>query len=94
MPFSFGDWEALCGSYVLFEISPVFHIHQLQVQVVSHGELMVDFSHGGREIVSGEEHSDRDALAPHRSAVHDLVLGDRLALITGDGTCQARAGEG
>ena len=79
---------------MLLEISPVFHIHQLQVQVVAHRELMVDFAHGGREIVPCEEHPDRDAFSPHRSAVHDLVLGDRLALITGDGTCQTRAGEG
>ena len=40
------------------------------------GKFLVDIPHGGSEVVSREEHANGNALAPHRSTVHDLVSVD------------------
>ena len=50
------------------------------------GKFLVDIPHGGSEVVSREEHANGNALAPHRSTVHDLVFGNSLVLMEGVGT--------
>lgn len=41
--------------HLLFEVAPLLLVDQHQVQVVAHGELLVDVSHGGSQIITGQE---------------------------------------
>lgn len=79
-------------SHLLFEVSPIFLIHENQVKEVLDGELLVDVTHGRREVVPRQEHPDRDTLASHWGSVHDLVLGNSLVLRERVRTCQNNGG--
>lgn len=55
--------NTLCGqsdrllslAYLLFEVASLLLVDQHQVQVVAHGELLVDVSHGGSQIVTSQK---------------------------------------
>lgn len=49
-------------THLLFEVAPFLLIDQHQVEVISHGELLVDVPHGGGELIAGQEEPDRDGL--------------------------------
>lgn len=65
---------------LLFKIPAVLRVHQHQIQIIPHRKLLVDVPHRRGQIVTGQKHPYRDALAPDRRTVHDLVLGDVFVL--------------
>merc|ERR1719215_1139691 len=67
---------------LLLEVSPVLLVDEHQVEEVFDRELVVNVLERGCQVVEpAKEESDRDGLAPDGRAVHDLKLGDRLALV-------------
>lgn len=40
---------------LLFEVASLLLIYQHQVQVISHRELLVNVSHGGSQVIAGQE---------------------------------------
>lgn len=49
--------------HLLFEVAPFLLVYQHQVEIVAHGELLVDVPHGGGELVARQEEPDRDGLS-------------------------------
>lgn len=66
---------------LLLEIPPILLINQHEVQVVAGTELLVDVAESWGEVKAAEEEADGDGLPAYGRAVHDLELGDRLALV-------------
>ena len=71
---------------LLAEVPPVVNVDEDEVEVVAHAELVVHVAVRGRELVGAEVEADGNNLAAHGGAVHDLELGDVVALIEGVGT--------
>ncbi len=46
--------------YLLFEVAALLLIHEHQVQVVPHRELLVDVAHRRRQLVATQEQPDGD----------------------------------
>lgn len=47
--------DLLSAAHLLFEVASLLLVDQHQVQVVAHGELLVDVSHGGSQIVTSQK---------------------------------------
>ena len=46
--------------YLLFEVAPLLLVHQHQVEIVAHRELLVDVTHRGRQLVPTQKQADWD----------------------------------
>jgi len=55
-----GEWPQVAN--LLFEVSPIFLVDEDEVQVVAHGEFLVDVSHRRRQVVAIEEQPDWNGL--------------------------------
>lgn len=66
---------------LLLEIPPVLFIDQHQVQIILCRELHINIPKRRGQLKPAQEQPNRDRFAPHRRAIHDLKLGDRLALV-------------
>merc|ERR1711937_457041 len=69
------------GDLLLLEVKAVLLVDEHQVEVVFDRELVVHCLVGGGEVEAIEEETDGDGLPTHGRAIHDLELGDRLALV-------------
>ena len=50
------------GPDLLLEVSPLFLVHQHQVEVVAHAELLVDVTHGRVQVVARQEQANGNGL--------------------------------
>jgi len=47
----------------LFKVPPLLFVNQYQVEVVADTELLVDVTHGGREVIASQEQANGNGLA-------------------------------
>mmetsp|Transcript_13364 Transcript_13364/g.56509 ORF Transcript_13364/g.56509 Transcript_13364/m.56509 type:complete len:371 (+) Transcript_13364:1152-2264(+) len=81
LPFRRSQLVAIERDLLLLEVPPVLLVHQHQVEVVLDAEPVAHVLVRGRQVVRRQEQPHRYALPPDGRAVHDLVLGDGLALV-------------
>ena len=65
---------------LLLEVTSLFFVNEDKVQVIADAEFLVDVSHGGREVIAGQEQAYGDGFPTHGGSIHDLVLGYGVVL--------------
>ena len=59
--------------HLLFEVPPVLLVYQNQVDIVTNRELLVDVSHGGRQLIPTQEQANGNGL-PYRIEQGQLYI--------------------